>query len=344
MTSSVLSRQIARARTSFQPLFTTLELLQNCNLACKHCYNFDRSKPQEVIKTKTPLSTKEIFKILEELSELGALSLNLSGGEPLLHPDLLDIVKKAKEHSFQVRLKTNATLLTNERAKNLAQAGVKEIDVSLYGKDEETYIKFCGKQGLEKLTKGIKAAKAQNITVYMNIILHRNNVDQIDEMIALAQELDTPFNISDEVTDRYDGTNAREKLALSSEQYEKLLTGKHAAFFSHENPEKSLMCGCAKTVCGIGAYGDVFPCIGSPVPSGNIREKSLVEIWKKSPTLKRIREYKQEDFKECTSCPLIESCSRSSGSAYINTGNFTACDPIALNHARVREKVKKNKN
>ncbi len=340
MSESVLARQLARARKNFQPLFTTLEILQSCNLSCKHCYNFDRSKPSK--PSKQALSKKEIFQIIDDLAQLGALSLNLSGGEPLLHPDIISIVEKAKKESFQVRLKTNATLLTLEKAIILEKAGLREVDVSLYGRDEQTYLNFCGKTGFEKLKNGVKAAKSANLTVYLNIILHRDNVDQLDDMIALSQELETPFNISDEITDRYDGSNARKRLALSRKQYQQLLSGEHSKYFDHENIDKSLMCGCAKTVCGIGAYGDVFPCIGSPVPSGNIRDKSLLEIWKNSPTLERIRGYKQEDFKECLKCPLIESCSRSSGSAFINTGNFTGCDPIALEHAKARNELKKN--
>jgi pyrroloquinoline quinone biosynthesis protein E len=282
--------------------------------------------------------------ILQDLAELGALSLNLTGGEPLLHPDILAIVEKAKSLAFQVRLKTNATLITSNKAKELFEAGLKEIDVSLYGINEETYINFCGKTGFDKLVQGVQAAKNAGLRVYLNIILHRHNLFQLDQMIALARELQIPFNLSDEITDRYDGSNAREKLALNQEQYQSLLEGPHANFFDHQNSEKNLMCGCAKTVCGIGSYGDVFPCIGSPVPSGNIREKSLKEIWTSSPTLQRIRQYTQEDFLDCMKCSLIESCSRSSGSAYINTGNFTGCDPVAYDHALVRHQFKKNKS
>ncbi|MCF8059994.1 MAG: radical SAM protein [Bacteriovoracaceae bacterium] len=338
---NVLSKQISRAKDLSQPLFSTLEITQSCNLRCKHCYNFDRSAGANPVQ-KDLLSFKEIKHILTSLNNLGALSLNITGGEPLTHPDLENIISEAKSFNFHIRLKTNGILLDHNKAKKLFTLGVREVDISLYGADEMTYQKFCKKEGHTKTIEAIRIAKESDLKVNVSIILHKLNFRDLDKMINQVEELGVFYQVSDEITDRYDKTNASNELGLNQSDYTELLQGPYHYFFNHENTEKSLQCGCAKTVIGINAFGDVFPCIGAPIPCGNIRENTLESIWKNSETLINIRNLDFKDFKECVSCPLIESCSRSSGSAFVNTGEYTGCDPVAKVFAKARSNLKKS--
>ena len=340
--SDVLNRKIQKARQNFQPLFATLELTQICNLKCKHCYNFDRQSSAATKASHLPVSLAK--KAIEGLYELGALSLALTGGEPLLYPDLNEVITLAMENHFHIRIKSNATLITKERSQELSQLGVKEFDVSLYGINEQQYIDFTGKRGFNKTLEGVKYLKDEGITVNLGIILHRHNVESLAEFIELAQKLDCPYQVSDEVTDRYDKSMATETLGITKEQYISLLEGPFREFFDHQNSEHALMCGCAKTVIGIGHQGNVYPCIGSPILAGNISSSSLVKIWKESPTFKSIRGLSALDFKECQSCEYISKCSRSSGSAFINTGKFTGCDPSAKEFAKARSEVHSKNN
>ncbi len=332
---SVLTRNIQAARKSFQPLFGTLEITQKCNLRCKHCYNFDRSTPYA---SQNELTLNEIYKALDALADLGVLSLNISGGEPLLHPDLFDILDYAQSHHFHLRIKSNGTLITKDLAKKLRTHGVKEIDISLYGANEDSYISFSQKKGFSKTIQSIRFCKEAGLPVNTSIILHRGNYTELAEMIRILEEIGVQYFVSDEITDRYDGTEAKTDLALQEEDYLILLKGPHRHFFAHENADKNVMCGCAKSVIGIDAHGEVYPCIGAPLPCGNIRHQELRKIWDESPTLKRIRALEFKDFDECSKCSLITKCSRSSGSAYINTKKYTGCDPTALTYARARSK------
>lgn len=340
MNTSVFARNIQKARKDHQPLFGTLEITQNCNLKCKHCYNFDRStSPPD----RKELSLEEIKETIFQMSELGVLSLNISGGEPLLHPHLDEILEFCRPFHFHLRLKTNGVLLSEKRAREIRALGVKEVDISLYGKDEATYLNFCGKEGFRKAVASIVNAKNSDLKVNVSLILHRLNAEDFTEMTVLLKELKVFFQVSDEITDRYDQSQARDSLAMTKEQYKNLLTGPESHFFTHENPNKDVMCGCAKSVIGINAFGDVFPCIGSPIYSGNIREQNLKTIWKESPPLKKIRDLEFSDFKDCANCTLIKKCSRSSGSAFVNTGKYTACDPTALLFAQARAELDKDK-
>ncbi len=339
--ANVLDRKIQSARKIYQPLFSTIELTQSCNLKCKHCYNFDReSLPTQKKESFPPELVK---RTIYELYEIGALSLAFTGGEPLLYPHLNEVILFAMKYHFHIRIKSNATLVTEKRAEELYHLGVKEFDISLYGVNEKQYLDFTGKEGYEKTLRGIHSLKKAGIVVNLGIILHRQNVEYLDQFIQLAKSLDCPYQISDEITDRYDKTMASQTLAITQDQYEKLLDGPYKEYFNHKNPDKALMCGCAKTVIGIGHRGDVYPCIGSPIPAGNIHSLSLVKIWNDSPVFKRIRDLQDTDFKKCQDCELITDCSRSSGSAYINTGEYTGCDPLAKEFALARFK-KRNRS
>lgn len=337
---SVLTNKISQARAKNQPLFSTLEITQSCNLKCKHCYNFDRRGPESHVPQKF-METLFAKNTISQLAELGALSLNITGGEPLLHSGLLEIVSFAKEKNFHIRVKTNGLLLTQNLAKTLFKAGVREIDISLYGTNEEEYLSFCGKTGYERTISAIKNSMAENLKVNVSLILHHENVKDLGKMIAICDDLGVFYNVSDEITDRHDKTEAKESLGLSQEDYETLLKGPHSYFFDHENPDKNLFCGCAKTVIGINVEGHVFPCIGAPIFCGDLHKDSLQKIWLESKEMTKIRNLKAEDLKDCSQCDVIEHCSRSSGSALLNTGDYTACDPQALTYAKARKSLKK---
>lgn len=332
---SLLANKIIRARELSQPLFSTFEITQSCNLKCKHCYNFDRLGPNSQLPQQF-IELSFAKDIIEQLAQLGSISLNITGGEPLLHPQLLNIVGHAKKNNFHLRLKTNGLLLSEEVAQKLFEHGLREVDISLYGENEEDYLSFCGKTGFQKTISAIQNAKRANLKVNISLILHKGNFKKLSKLIAICEQLGVFYNVSDEITDRHDKTDAKSKLGLSQEDYLYLLNTPHSYFFEHKNPERNLLCGCARTVIGINVYGDVYPCIGAPLFCGNLRKDSLENIWFKSDELLKIRNLKNEDLKDCATCEFVESCSRSSGSALLNTGDYTACDPMALEHAKAR--------
>ena len=112
---SLLAKKIQRARELSQPLFSTLEITQSCNLKCKHCYNFDRNNLASQSNLPQKFMDKEFAKsIIEQLASLNSLSLNITGGEPLLHPDILEIANHAKQNNFHLRVKTNGILLSSQ--------------------------------------------------------------------------------------------------------------------------------------------------------------------------------------------------------------------------------------
>ena len=338
---SLLAKKITKARELKQPLFSTLEITQSCNLKCKHCYNFDRLGPEQS-KPQKFMALALAKKSISQLAEMGSLSLNITGGEPLLHPHLQGIVQYAKEKQFHVRIKTNGLLLSDQVAKDLFQKGVREIDISLYATSEAGYLSFCGKEGFTRTIEAIKNAKNNNIKVNVSLILHKENFKDLGSLIGICEDLEVFYNVSDEITDRHDKTEAKKNLGLSQADYKYLLESPYSYFFEHDNSQKSLHCGCAKTVVAINVHGDVLPCIGNPIKCGNLEEENFDTIWNNSTEMNKLRFLKDEDLTECMKCEFIEHCSRSTGSAYLNTGDYTACDPMALEHAKARKSTKAN--
>lgn len=338
--STIVNEAFTKARELCLPLVTTIEITQGCNYKCHHCYNFDRNHKASS-PTAQSMSKERILQLIEEVSRAGALYLNFTGGEVLLHPDLYRFVTKGREENLEIRIKTNGSLLTDEKCRELQNAGLAGMDISLYGFSEDSYFQLTNKKDVfEKSINGILLAKKYGFDVQISIIIHRYNINELERMINFCQMNDLNFQFSSEITERYDSSAGARDYEITIDQFSEQLKGPFADIFSCFNPEKSLQCSCAKSVCGVSFSGEVFPCIGAPIPSGNIHSQSFEQIWKKSPVLEKIRKLKNEDFKECMKCEFVESCSRSSGGIYVNTGNYTGCDPMTLAQAKIRHEIR----
>lgn len=318
------------------PWFVTIELTLNCNLKCLHCYNFDRQSamPDQL---KVSMSKDRVLKLIDELKKAGTLMIAFSGGEALLDPNLFEYIKKARENSLLVKIKSNGTLFNLEKAKQLKSLGVYGVDISLYGANEYSHDYITNINGSFKNTiDGIKILRSLNINVSISYILYKKNYLDIQKMIDLATDLKAEHSFSTELTKRYDNTSINSNLALDHDDLIYLLKSEFKEIFGHTNEDQNLQCECARTVCGIGANGNLYPCIGAPIYSGNLIDNSFEDIWKNSKVLNSIRNLEKKDFKTCSSCNLIEHCGRSSGGAYVNTGNYTGKNPedCQMAHAR----------
>lgn len=339
---NLINKSFEEAFKKFKPLITTLEITQNCNFRCAHCYNFNRVDTVSAPKNYRgeELTFIEIESTIEQLSELGCLYLNISGGEALLHPKIDKIISLIRANHMEPRLKTNGALVELRKLNSLYEAGLRSLDISVYGASDETYEDFTGnKFGFDKLKNCLDLVSRFDIEVNLNIILHRANVDELKQMIELARSYNYPFAVSTEITERYDDSVGARKHEITTDQFRKLLMGEFKEHFQYDNSEKALQCGCARSVLGIGSKGEVYPCIGAPILAGNLREQSLKEIWQTSTVFSRIRKLENKDFKSCTGCEFVETCARSSGSIYTNTGNYTGCEKVTLEQARVRKEL-----
>ncbi len=160
-------------------------LIRRCNLTCKHCYttSADIDFPGE-------LTTSEIFSVMDDLKTFKVPVLILSGGEPLLHPDIFAISKRAKDMGFYVALSSNGTLINKQNIKQIAEIDYQYIGISLDGM-EQTHDLFRKKQGsFAESVKGIKLCRDHNIKAGIRFTLTQDNVDDFPAMLKLMDEQD----------------------------------------------------------------------------------------------------------------------------------------------------------
>ncbi len=338
---SPIERYIRQSEQAFVPMNVTLEVSLICNLKCTHCYNFDRSLPQQkVLKNYKTLSNEEILRVIKEISQLGSLFLIITGGEPFAHPDIFTFIAEARKNNLAIRLKTNATHLTEPVVKRLASYQVQDYDVSVYGHTAETHDAFTKKPGsFVKTMEGLKNLKKHGMFANISFIVNKLNYKHIEDMREISLVLGFRSVFSFELTSRNDGSSSSTDYRLDKEDMAYIFKhDKKGEYKGHFNESNSMSCACAKTNMAVASNGNVYPCIGAPIRSGNIREESLLSIWENSKEFKRIRGLGLKDYKVCSECNIRKFCQRSSGSAFLNTGDYTAADPWSCEQAELLKK------
>ncbi len=315
------------------PLYGTIELTTFCNLKCQHCYNFDRSMTSPPVKH---LEQKLIKELILDFKKLGGLMLAFSGGEALMHPNFFELLSFTRSQNLSVRLKSNGAIITSDIALKLNELELMDAEISLYGYQalEHNFITTI-ENSFEKTIQGITNLRKQNIPVQINFIVHKKNYRSIDQMKILAENLDCQYSFTTDITKRYDNSDCREELKIGHDEITFILKN-NPDFFPASGKYESYTCACAKTVFGVASNGDVYPCIGAPIISGNLYHESFESIWRNSIEFNKIRQLENSDFKNCQTCDLNESCDRSSGSAFSNHGQYTGCDQSAKEIALIK--------
>ena len=158
-------------------------LIRRCNLTCKHCYSIsaDKDFPGE-------LSTAEICTVMDDLKQFRVPVLILSGGEPLLRPDIFDIAKRAKDMGFYVGLSSNGTLIDESNIGAIAAVGFDYVGVSLDGLNE-THDRFRRKQGaFDASLAGIRLCREHGIKVGLRFTLTQDNAHDLPGLLKLMED------------------------------------------------------------------------------------------------------------------------------------------------------------
>ena len=156
-------------------------LIRRCNLTCKHCYSIsaDKNFPGE-------LSTAEVFTVMDDLKQFGVPVLILSGGEPLLRPDIFEISRHAKDMGFYVGLSSNGTLITEENIEAIRDIGYDYVGVSLDG-IESTHDTFRRKKGaFAESLHGIRLCRDAGIKIGVRFTLTQDNAHDLPALLDLV--------------------------------------------------------------------------------------------------------------------------------------------------------------
>jgi AdoMet-dependent heme synthase len=328
LSERVVERSMARAI----PLSVHVDLTMRCNERCVHCYRVVEERPE--------LTTTQLRRLLAELAAAGALYLTFSGGEVFLRRDLFELIAEAKRLRFDLRLKSNALLVSEAHARRLAELGVRQVDVSIYSTDPAVHDGVTKIPGsLERSLAGIARLQAAGVRVKINCPLMAGTVAGYRDVRALAERLGVPCGLDPMITARNDGETSpvllrigRAALAgvLRDPSFAPAPAGGAAAV---RDDLDDIACGAGHNACYVSAYGDVMPCVAMPIVCGNVRDTPFAEIWAASRGMRQVRAIRVRDLHTCSGCAAAVFCSRCPGQALVEDGDLYGPSSAACEHA-----------
>jgi radical SAM protein with 4Fe4S-binding SPASM domain len=314
-----------------------IEITNKCNLSCLHCFNNSGELcPGE-------LTTEEILSVIDTLSGMGVHKLTITGGEPLTHPDLFDIVNHARNAPMTVTVFTNGTLLTEDHVKQFKKLNVK-FAVSVDSCNPETHDTFRGKKGaLQKTLHGLTLIKKAGLPVTVSVSLSRLNKDEIIDTIKFLKNNGLGDYQMAEVSTSGRGID---EVIVTPEEYYQVLVKKLTYEKKDSNP-KTLApkseggCGIAQTLVYIKADGTILPCHAccEDMGVGNIRNVDLPAFWDTNETLETLRDIRAGNDSTCKDCQYLPFCDGCIGNAFIFERTFRTYDPYACARQRAYEAV-----
>ena len=320
-----------------------------CNMYCAHCYRDAGCKAED------ELSTADAKKLLTEIKRAGFQIMIFSGGEPLMRPDILELVKFASDLGLFPVFGTNGTLITPQMAKDLKAAGARAMGISLDSLDPAKHDKFRSfPGGWQGAVDGMKNCKAAGLPFQIHTTVMDWNAPELEDMIDFAVEIGARAHHF-----FFRGPTGRaatiEEESLRAEQYEDVLTrimrkqqtvpielkptcAPQFLRIAAELGMKSRFhrgCLAGLSYCIISPKGKVQPCAYLKEYLGDVRETPFDEIWRNNPVLQKLRTMKYDGG--CGACKYQRVCGgcRARAAIYHN-GDYMAEEPWCLYHGRRR--------
>ncbi len=276
-------------------LSVLVELGYQCPLRCVFCYN-DRQAPAR------QLTLDQYLTLLRDASELGAIYLTLSGGEPTVHPYFFTVGAEARKLGFVVRVKSAGSHLTRTMIRRIREElDPMVVELSLHGATAAIHERQTRVDGsFSGLMRAISAFQAEGQRIELRSVLTRWNEDELEAMFELARRLGVPLRVDPRVTPRDDGDRSPLQLTASEDAIRRLLRlgiaveekdstpGGNAG--ACPQPEGSYYCGAGTGAVAVDPNGNVLPCVQWRRPVGNLHRHNLREIWERSTGLKTVRE------------------------------------------------------
>lgn len=332
-----------------------------CNLNCKHCYSNSTAA-----KAETTLTTKEAFKVIDQLADFKVPVLLLSGGEPLLRADLFKLIKKAKSRNLRTVISTNGTLLTEKKVQKLKSLGLSYIGISLDGM-EAVNDHFRGQKGaFKKALAGIRNCQKYGQKVGLRFTINKENYQELDQLFELIDKEDIPRICFYHLV--YSGRGEKIKEAELTNQQKKDTIDKiinWSKYFIDKNKPKEILTvdnhsdgvylylktmekdpkraeyiysqllksggnRSGTAIANIDHQGNVYiDQFSRFIKLGNIKIRDFGEIWTDSENefLHKIRNRKKYLKGKCASCKFLEICNGNLRARAYAAGDLWEADP-----------------
>jgi len=339
------------------PRLVFWETTTACNLKCIHC----RACPVEQ-RSPDDLTTEEGRRLIEQIASFSKPVLVLSGGEPLVRPDIFEFAAHASSLGLRVALATNGTLVTPEVARKAMDAGVQRVSISIDGPDASLHDSFRRVPGcFEAAWRGAETFKAAGMPFQINTTVTRHNIASLPEILDLAVErgaaalhlfLLVPAGCGKEIADEemiapdeyervlhwlYDRSKDS-KIALKATcapHYFRVMRqrarAEGAPITAETHGFEAMTKGClaGSAVCFVSHAGEVYPCGYLPVSAGNVRKQHFREIWENAEVFRVLRDENNLHGK-CGYCEFRRVCMGCRARAYGCTGDYLGAEPYCV--------------
>jgi AdoMet-dependent heme synthase len=317
---SLMSEVGQKALNLGLPIAVHMDVTYRCNERCVHCY-LDHDDHGE-------MTTTEIKDVLDQLAEAGVFFITFSGGEVFMRRDFFEIVEHARRLMFNVKIKTNAVMIHEEEARRIRELNVDAIQISVYSHRPEVHDAITKlPHSFERTVRSIRFLREQGLRVTIaNVLMTVNSADHAGVQ-QLAAELGVQYTLDPTITPMMDGDTSVLSLRIPGEELPEIfhnpaLVDNQEEFCAPPKPPtaddlEGYSCSAGHSFCYISPYGDVFPCVQFPLPTGNIRQQKFLDIWNFSPQMTEVRSIKAKDLTVCSSCSHVSTCTRCPGLAYM---------------------------
>jgi PqqA peptide cyclase len=323
------------------PLALIAELTHRCPLHCVYCSN-----PIELQNRASELDTATWTRVFQQAAQVGVLQADLTGGEPLARTDIIELVHAARSAGLYVNLITSGLPLDEARLAKLIEAGLDHLQLSFQGANEEIAAEISGTKSHAQKLRVLEWLKQVRVAVTLNFVIHRGNIDQIEEMLALA-ESSSATRVEFANVQYYGWAFANhDRLLPTRAQLDRSITILKAAQerlrgkirVEYVVPDyyakypKPCMGGWGRKLMLITPTGKALPCHAAQIIPGlqfeNVKDRCLREIWETSAAFQKFRgeawmqqpcktcDRREQDFGGCRCQALLLS------------GDASATDPV----------------
>jgi pyrroloquinoline quinone biosynthesis protein E len=323
------------------PYSLLAELTHRCPLHCPYCSN-----PVQLTSQERELSTKDWSRVLSQAATLGIVQVGLSGGEPLTRPDVEELVTLARQLGLYTNLITSGIGLTAARASALATSGLNSVQLSIQAADAGLGDRIAGRKAHSRKASAARLVREANLPLSMNVVLHRRNIDQLDQIIDLCWEwraerleLANTQYYGWALVNRRQLLPTRDQLERAEQVFESRrsgLCGRMELIWVipdyYEQLPKACMGGWGRVGLTVAPDGLVLPCPTAGSIGGlrfdSVRDHDLGWIWRESDAFNAYRG--QEWMSDpCRSCPRRElDFGGCRCQAFALTGDAARTDPV----------------
>ena len=330
------------------------EVTRSSNLACKHCRAEAHLDPYP-----GELSTVEAKALIDTFPAVGDPIIILTGGEPLLRPDVFELAAYARDKGLRCVMAPNGTLITKETVTKMKESGISRCSISIDGPEKETHDLFRGVPGaFDAALNGIELLKEQGIEFQINSTVTKSNLSRFKDIFNLAERLGAaawhifllvPMGRAAQIADQvitaaeyeevlnwfYDfrKTTSMHLKATCAPHYYRIMRQRAREDGISVTPDTfgldAVTRGClgGTGFCFISHSGQVQPCGYLELDCGNVRETPFPEIWRSSRPFVQFRTQKEYEGK-CGACEYHKVCGGCRARAYSLTGNHMAEEPL----------------